>query len=58
MYGDDDDDDDIEDNNNIEERIKELEKQRSEELDSRRWMASCPERTNSYGKYEFFEKST
>lgn len=57
MYGD--GDDDIEDNNNnIEERIKELEKQRSEELDSRRWMASCPERTNSYGKYEFFEKST
>ena len=44
-------------NNNVEDRIKELERQRADELESRKWMSSCPERPNSYGRYEFFEKS-
>ena len=38
-------------------RIAELEEQRKEELENRRWMASCPERKHSYGQYKFFEKS-
>lgn len=38
-------------------RIKELEEQRAQELEARRWMASCPERHNSFGRHELFEKS-
>ena len=38
------------------ERIKELEKQRAKELEARRWMASCPDRHNSFGRQELFEK--
>ena len=40
-----------------EDRILELEEQRQEELKNRKWMASCPERKNSYGQYPLFEKS-
>ena len=32
-----------------EKRIADLEKQRKKELENRRWMASCPDRKNSYG---------
>ena len=41
----------------IEDRIQGLERQRAEELENRRWMSSCPDRPNSFGKYAFFEKS-
>ena len=38
-------------------RIAELEEQREQELQSRKWMSSCPERKHSYGQYPIFEKS-
>ena len=42
---------------NLQNRIISLNKQRQEELESRKYMSSCPERHHSFGKYNFFEKS-
>jgi len=42
---------------NLQNRITSLNKQRIDELQSRKYMSSCPERVYSFGKYEFFEKS-
>ena len=42
---------------NLQNRITSLNKQRNDELTSRKYMSSCPERTYSFGKYKFFEKS-
>ena len=42
---------------NLQNRITSLNKQRIDELQSRKYMSSCPERIYSFGKYEFFEKS-
>ena len=42
---------------NLQNRITSLNKQRQEELASRKYMSSCPERVYSFGKYKFFEKS-
>jgi len=42
---------------NLQNRITSLNKQRQEELESRKYMSSCPERIYSFGKYKFFEKS-
>ena len=38
-------------------RITSLNKQRHEELESRKWMSSRPEREHSFGRYKFFEQS-
>ena len=38
-------------------RIAELEEQRQQELQSRKWMSSCPERKHSYVQYPIFDKS-
>ena len=42
---------------NLKNRITSLNKQRIDELESRKYMSSCPERHHSFGKYKFFEKS-
>ena len=42
---------------NLQNRITSLNKQRQEELESRKYMSSCPERIYSFGKYKFFEQS-
>jgi len=42
---------------NLQNRITSLNKQRIDELKSRKYMSSCPERIYSFGKYKFFEKS-
>ena len=42
---------------NLQNRITSLNKQRNDELISRKYMSSCPERIYSFGKYKFFEKS-
>ena len=42
---------------NLQNRITSLNKQRIDELESRKYMSSCPERIYSFGKYKFFEKS-
>ena len=42
---------------NLQNRITSLNKQRINELQSRKYMSSCPERIYSFGKYKFFEKS-
>ena len=41
----------------IEDRIRELERERAGELKSRRWMSSRPDRTHSFGQFAFFENS-
>ena len=40
-----------------EDRIKALEKLRSSNLESARWMTSLPKRRNSFGKFRLFEES-
>ena len=40
----------------LQERIRTLQRQRSDELERLRRMTSCPRRKNSYGKYEHFKK--
>ena len=41
---------------NVVEKIMRVNRSRKEELESRKYMSSCPERTNSYGRFPFFEK--
>ena len=40
----------------LQERIRKLQRQRSDDLESLRRMTSCPRRKNSLGKYERFKK--
>ena len=41
----------------IDKRIQDLERERVRELEAFRFMTSQPERKNSFGKFELFEKS-
>ena len=43
---------------NVVEKIIRVNTSRQEELESRRYMSSLPERTNCYGRFEFFKKGT
>ena len=40
----------------LQERIRTLQRQRSDELERLRRMTSCPRRKNSFGKYEHFKR--